>query len=309
MKIIFFGSDDFAAVHLEALFKSDHQILLCVTPPDKPQGRGMKITDNPVKETALKSNCWVVQPDDITDRGLIDRLTKLQADLFVVIAYGKILPQKVLDIPKLYPINVHGSLLPNYRGAAPINWAIIKGETKSGISIIKMNAKMDAGDILAREELTIGDKDTAVDLRQRMMEVGPAFLVKTIDNIARTAINMIPQDPNSVTFAPKLTKELGRIDWKKSAREINNLIRGLQPWPGVYTTYKNKTLKILEAQDASSANAATPGTICDVQKDEFSVAAAKGCLKIKKVHLEAGKPLSAKEFLVGHPLKVGDRLG
>jgi len=309
MNIIFFGSDDFASVHLEALFGSTHKVILCVTPPDKPQGRGMKITDNPVKEAALKNKCAVVQPEDINEPSFVERLSKAGADLFVVIAYGKILPQKILSIPKIYAINVHSSLLPQYRGAAPINWAIINGEINSGISIIKMSPKMDAGDIVGQKEIAIEDSDTSLTLREKMKKIGPVFLAETINAIVAHGCAPIQQDATKVTFAPKLTKELGRIDWHKSAHEINNLIRGLQPWPGVYTSYKNKILKILEAQDIPPAGNAAPGTICDVKKEEFSVTAAKGCLKIMKVHLEASKPMSVKEFLVGHPLKVGDRLG
>ena len=307
MNIIFFGSDDFASVHLEALFKSPHKVLACVTPPDKPQGRGMKLTAGPVKEIALKNKVPVLQPEDIKDKGFQQKIKDLKADLFVVIAYGKFLPQQLLDVPKIFSINVHGSLLPKYRGAAPINWALIKGEKETGISIIKMNEKMDAGDIVAQMEIDIDDEDTALSLREKMKRIGPAFLIETIDNVGAVRERPLrPQDPKKVTFAPKLTKEMGKIDWRKSAVEIYNLVRALQPWPSAYTMYKGKQLKVLISHALQGkVPLAAPGEIVEVSKSEIVVATGEGVLALWAVHLADSKPMDVKDFLLGYRIEKG----
>src|SRR3989338_6768217 len=208
MKIVFFGSDDFALAHLKALYASKHQVFACIIQPDRPKGRGMKTVALPIKEFALEKRIKVFQPVDYKDKTIVDELKKINADVFVVIAYGVILPQDVLDIPKMGSINVHASLLPKYRGAAPVNWVILNGEKETGVSIIKMNAKMDAGDIVAQEKLKIFDNESAFELRQRLMNLGVSLLVKTLEGGINQAKS---QDAKQVTFAPKLSKELGQI--------------------------------------------------------------------------------------------------
>ncbi len=311
MKIIFFGSDDFAKVSLEALKASEHDVVACVTQPDKPKGRGMALTMPPIKEFAGRHDIPVFQPTNLKEVHVIESLKEFQSDLFVVIAYGRILPIEVLSIPYLCCMNVHGSLLPKYRGAAPINWAIINGDRETGVSIIKMNTHMDAGDIFAQTKIKIDPSDTAVSLRARMADLGARLLLKTIDSLEKNAYTLTVQDSAQVSLAPKLTKELGMIVWNKKAEDIHNLIRGLLPWPSAYTRYKGKMLKILEAEvldaDVSLKNF-EPGEISSVDKAGFTVACADKGLLIKKVQPEAGKVMTVKDFLAGHKLKSGERL-
>lgn len=308
MKIIFFGSDDFAGVHLEALLKTSHQIVACVTQPDKPKGRGMKVVFSPIKEIALEHKIPLLQPETLKDSNIISELKAFEADLFVVIAYGRILPQEVLDIPKKMAINVHGSLLPKYRGAAPINWAIINGDRETGVSIIKMNVKMDAGEILSDEKLPIAENDDASTLREKMAQKGKELLLKTISSIEKNTVTLRKQDESRVTIASKLTKELGKINWNQEAVKIHNLIRGLKPWPGAYTFYKGKQLKILSSEIKSSADQAKPGEVLETGRNGILVQARKQSLLIKEVQLEGSKKMTAAEFLIGHSLLKGSIL-
>ncbi len=306
MKIIFFGSDDFAKAHLEYLFKSEHEIVACVTQPDKPKGRGLAVVSSPIKEWAAQHKIPVLQPEQIKNNDLIVKLRAFNPDLFVVIAYGKILPPELLQIPYVCAMNVHGSLLPKLRGAAPINWAIINGEKETGLSIIKMSPLMDSGDIFAQTKIKIEEVDTAVTLRAKMVALGPELLLKTINSLENNNYTLTVQDSRAVTLASKLTKELGRIDWNKKAIEIHNLVRGLLPWPCAHTLFKGKLLKIISTevimQDVSTRK---PGVIVDINQKGLLVATAQNCLLIKEVHLESSKPMGAKIFLLGHRIDVG----
>jgi len=308
MNIIFFGSDDFAAVHLEALFGSEHKVCACVTQPDKARGRGMEVSASPVKETALRKGVPVFQPSDLKEQNFLKGLRVLEPDLFVVIAYGRLLPAEVLAIPRTFAVNVHSSLLPQYRGAAPINWAVINGERETGISIMRVTAKMDAGDIVTQKRLKILKADTAASVRARMMETGPELLLKTIDSLEKGTYTFTVQDDQKATPAPKLTKELGHIQWGKPARAVNNLARGLLPWPTAYTYYQGKLLKILETEVVpGNFLAYSPGEVATVDKKGFTVATADQGLLVKAVHLEASRPMSAYQFMMGHRLGVGFR--
>jgi methionyl-tRNA formyltransferase len=304
MKIVFFGSDDFAAVHLEALAGSACKVLGCVTQPDRPRGRGMKVIVSSVKECAQRHHLPVWQPTDLKDSSFITELKGLQSDLFVVIAYGRFLPSEIFHMPPLGAINVHASLLPKYRGAAPINWVIIHGESETGLSIIKINEEMDAGDILAQLKIPIDREETAVTLRAKMARLGPDLLLKTIHDLP--SCQGKPQNGQFSTFAPKLIKELGNIRWTKRAQEICNLTRGLLPWPSAYTYYKGKALKILEAQvtDTSFPHD-DPGTVLEISKHGITVATGRGTLLIKKVHFQDSKPMEAHDFIIGHDMPVG----
>ncbi len=306
MKIIFFGSDDFALVHLEALARSEHKVVACVTQPDKPKGRGMQTVVSPIKTWALENKVPILQPDVIKDPQFIEKIKEFKSDLFVVIAYGKFLPAVLLKVPSIASLNVHGSLLPLYRGAAPINWAIINGDKTSGLSIIKMNPSMDAGDILAQKTISIDPKDTAPTLRMKMMQAGPALLLETIGLLKNNKAKFVAQDSKKITLAPKLTKELGKIDWQKPAQQIHDLVRGLKPWPGAYTFFKGKLLKILESevimQDISSF---APGTVAAISDRGITVVAGQKTLLVKDVHLESSKPMDALSFVRGHRLEVG----
>jgi len=306
MNIIFFGSDDFAAMNLERLVKSQHKVLAGVTQPDKPRDRHLKVTALPVKETALKYSLPVLQPEAVGDHDFIDKLKSYAADLFVVIAYGKILPTKILSIPQKFCINVHASLLPKYRGASPINWAIINGDQVSGISVIKMNAKMDAGEIISQREIRIDPHDTSSTLRVRLAQASTELLPETIQLIEKNTFRLTPQNEAEATYTKKLTKELGRIDWSDSAVNIHNRVRGLVPWPGAYTHYNGKILKILATQIVEAqSKQSQPGQIVQISKQGVDVATGTGILRVGKVHLESSKVMDVQSFVAGHKITVG----
>lgn len=313
MNIIFFGSDDFAAAHLAALFCSRHKVCACVAQPDKARGRGMQVSASAVKKAAACNGIPVLQPSDLNEQSFLKALKAFDADLFVVIAYGRFLPASVLAMPRALAINVHSSLLPKYRGAAPINWAVMNGERETGLTIMKVTPKMDAGEILAREKMKIFDDDTAVTIRARMSGLGPKLLLKAIDSIEQGTYTLTVQDHLAATMAPKLTKELGHILWNKQALVLHNLARALLPWPTAFTYYQGKLLKILEAEvvprgsplPKGACRSYSPGEVTTVDKKGFVVAAIDKGLLVKRVHLEASKPMSAYQFVVGHQLKPG----
>ena len=308
MNIIFFGSDNFAAAHLQSLIGSRHNVVACVTQPDRPKGRGMKVVISEIKEWAQTNKIPILQPNTLKEDGLVAKLKEFQSDVFVVIAYGRFLPPEILNIPSLGAINVHASLLPQYRGAAPINWAIINGEKETGLSIIKLIEEMDAGDILAQRKMPIADDDTSMTLRAKMIKEGPSLLKKTLDELSENRCTPVAQDHSKATFAPKLIKELGIIQWAKQANDIYNLIRGSLPWPSAYTSYNGKFLKILEAQVVKQEDSQyEPGIVSEVSKEGIVVVAGGGGLLIKQVHLQDSKPMDASAFVRGHEIGVGFR--
>lgn len=308
MKIVFWGSDDFAAAHLKALIDSRHEVAACVTQPDKPKGRGWKVSGPAVKQCAGEHKILLLQPTRLKDEAFLSQLRRLDSDLFVVVAYGQFLPAEVLAVPHRFAVNVHGSLLPKYRGAAPINWAVVNGERQTGISIMKISSVLDAGDVLDQEKIAIAPDDTAVTLRAKMSVTGPALLLKTMDAVEKNRHSLTPQAHEAATFAPKLTKELGRIRWDSKAEVIYNLVRGLLPWPAAYTFYQGKLLKILETEVIDKDfSLISSGEVTEMDKKGFVVAAAEGGLRIKKVHLEASRPMEAHDFVAGHKLEVGFR--
>ena len=306
MKIVFFGSDDFAAKNLENLIGSRHDVLACVTQPDRPKGRSLRITAPQVKLVAGENNIDVLQPRNLKDEDFLDCLKDYNADIFVVIAYGRILPDVVLAIPKIFCINVHGSLLPRYRGAAPINWAIINGEKQTGITIAKINQDLDSGDVLAQRTVDIRDNDTSVVLREKMIQKSIPFLLECLKDVEKGSLRLESQNAENVTYAPKLKKEMGLISWSETSQKIHNLIRGLLPWPSAFTYYEGKILKILESEVvASFSKDAIPGEILAISKQGFIVNTSQQALLVKKVHPESSKPMDAKSFVVGHKLDVG----
>ena len=308
MKIVFFGSDDLAKENLEALIASGQRVVACVTQPDRPKGRTLQLSSPLPKEFALKNNIEVFQPLDLKDKVFLERLRSFEADLFVVIAYGRKLTDELLAIPKIFSINLHTSLLPQYRGAAPIQWAILNGEVQTGVSLIKMNAQLDEGDVIAQKIMTIDREENAVSLKEKMKNQSPPFLLDTIQNIERGEFCFMKQDHDKATFAPKLTKEMGRIDWTKEAHVIHNCIRGLVPWPNAYTYVESKMLKILQASVVEMEQlGGVPGEILAILKDGFIVRAGRGALLIKKVHLESSRLMDAKSFISGYKMKVGFR--
>lgn len=306
MKIIFFGSDDFAAENLKRLLDEKFSVVACVAPPDRPSGRGLKVVFSEVKSLARSANIPVLQPENIRDKEFLGRINEYGADLFIVIAYGKILPAALLAVPKIFCINVHGSLLPKYRGAAPINWAIINGEKETGFSIIKMSPRMDAGEIIVQDKMTIGDDENAGQMRERMAKASAVTLCATIKNIAAGKLKLISQDESRVTSAPKITKDLGKIDWAKPAVEIHNLVRGLWPWPGAQTSIKGKKLKIVRSSVVEHNISHHPGSILEISRDGISVATGQGALILREVHPESGKIMPAASYAAGQRLKAGE---
>lgn len=310
MKIIFFGSDDFAAVHLEHLLDFGHEIVCCVTGPDKPQGRGMKIIISPIKQIAIDKKIPCLQPTTLKDKGVVDRLRTFGADVFAVVAYGRLLTQEILDIPSLLCLNVHGSLLPKYRGAAPVNWAILNGDKVTGVTIQKMALSLDTGDIIAQDVMNIEDGENAAQLRKRMSLVGARLLIKVLDQSTMGQISLSPQDESQATFAPKLTKEMGRINWNLQASQVINQLRGLQPWPGAYTFYNGKILKIIEADLVTDDSGLfKPGQVVSVDKSGFQVACSDRLISVRQIQPEAGKSMPAASFVAGYKIIPGIQLG
>jgi len=307
MKIIFFGSDIFAVPALETLARHKFSVAAVVTQTDKKQGRHLAVGYSEIKKAALKLKLNVLQPEKINEAKFIQTLKDLQPDLFVVSAYGKILSQEILDIPMIMPINIHGSLLPKYRGAAPINWSIINGETQTGITLIKMNESMDAGEIISQSSLEIIDSDTGVTLREKLSRLGAETLIQTIKKIQQKEdISLTPQDERLVSFAPKLKKSDGFINWQQDARAIHNRIRGMLPWPGSFTHYHEKVVKILSAEPAEESTVSgNAGEIVEIFKSGIMVATGKGFLKIKELQLESAKSLPAWQFVSGQRIEKG----
>ena len=312
MNIIFFGTSEFAIPSLKALLASRHKVLALVTQPDRKRGRSLKLSPPPTKVLALTHDIPVYQGLNASGKESIEYLKKLDADLFIVISFGQILKKEVLEIPKLYPINLHGSLLPKYRGAAPTNWAIINGEKTSGVTIIKMNEKMDEGDIISKKEIAIDTDDTNITLSESLSDAGAGLLLETIDLIGCAGKNLkfVKQDDSKATYALKLKKTDGMIDWTRPCVEIHNKVRGLLPWPGAYTYYDGKILKILKTQisDLAAPGEISPGEVISVVKDEgIIVRTGSGNIAIQNLQLEGKKALDADSFVRGHKISAGYR--
>ncbi|MCM8792385.1 MAG: methionyl-tRNA formyltransferase [Candidatus Omnitrophica bacterium] len=312
MNIVFFGSSNFSLYFLEHLFNKRNDVLTVITVTDKPKGRGLKLSITPVKEFCLKNNIKVYQFDNINSVHSKETLEKLKADLFVVVSFGQIISKEILEIPKLFSINVHASLLPKYRGAAPINWAIIKGEKETGISIIKMVEKLDAGPIILQRKIDIDITDDASSLEKKIAYLGKELLIQVIENIENNNLFLLPQNDKEATFAPKLKKRDGLIDWSKSAEEIYNLIRGCYGWPSAFTYYNDKLLKIYKAEYLSEPQLESdylPGQITDIMPKAIIVNCRKSKLLIKELQLEGKKRMTASEFICGYKIKKGEILG
>ena len=310
MKIVFFGTSEFAVPALRELSGSRHKVLALVTQPDRKRGRRLLLSPPPTKVVALTKDIPVFQPQDASGAESIEYLKKLAADLFVVISFGQILKKEVLSIPVLYSINLHGSLLPKYRGAAPTNWAIINGEKTTGVTVIKMNEKMDEGDIILKKEITLDDEDTNITLSEKLSELGAGALIETIDLIeGKNKAAFTKQDLKFATYAPKLKKEDGLIDWKNQAINIHNRVRGLLPWPGAYTHFEGKVIKILRTEVVSgltSDSKARPGKIIDIVNGKgILVRTGSEDISITHLQLEGKKAMDADSFLRGHKLSTG----
>lgn len=309
MKIVFMGTPDFSVGTMEALIEAGHEIVLAVTQPDKPRGRGKKVSCSPVKETAMKHHIPVYQPRRIREPECVEYLRGIDADIYVVIAFGQILPQEILDIPKYGCINVHASLLPKYRGAAPIQWAIIAGDKETGVTTMQMDAGMDTGDILLTEKVAIDPKETGGSLFDKLSKVGAELCVETLQAIEDHTVTPVRQDPEKATYTKMIQKQNGEIDFLKSASEIECLIRAMNPWPSAYTHLGTKMLKIWDADVVEEDSDGIYGEIIRVEKDAFYIKTGKGVLKINEVQLEGKKRMDTASFLRGFHLKEGDRCG
>jgi len=311
MNIVFFGSSQFAVPALKALIKSGHKIPCVVTQPDRKKGRGLHLSTTEVKMVAEDASLKIYQPANINSPEAVNYLKSLLPDLFVVVAYGQILSQEVLDIPKIFSINIHASLLPKYRGAAPINRAIIRGEKNTGITIIKLVKEMDAGPIILQKSIDIEELDTAFNLEEKLAKMGAGLLPETLKAIENNKYELKAQDERGVSLAPKLKKEDARIDWEKPAREIYNLIRGCFLKPGAFTYYQGRLLKIYKAETSPCVHsiAGAPGEIAQVSKDGLVVVTGEGNLTIKELQIEGKRRMTVEDFIAGHKIKIGERLG
>lgn len=308
MRIIFMGTPDFAVPSLEELIKSKYEVTAVFTQPDKPKGRGKKLTPPPIKEKALENNIPVFQPKSIKEPSIIDKIIELSPDMIVVVAYGQILPKKVLETPKLGCINVHASLLPKFRGAAPINWAIIKGEEITGVTTMYMEEGLDTGDMILKNEIEIGDL-TAGELHDKLSVLGAELLVSTIEQIVENKAPREKQNSDESSYAPILDKALGEINWHRSAKEIYNLIRGVCPWPTAYTTYKGNKFKIWKAKWINDDSEKEPGVILEVNKEGIYVNTGKNILIIEELQFPGGKRMAVGEYIKGNEIEKNIRLG
>ncbi|KOC49594.1 methionyl-tRNA formyltransferase [Clostridium botulinum] len=308
MKIVFMGTPEFAVPSLEAII-DNFGVEAVFTQPDRPKGRGKKVAMSPVKEVALKNNIEICQPNKLKNEPeFIGKLKNIEPDFIIVVAYGQILPKEVLEIPKYACINLHASLLPKYRGAAPLNWAIINGEKKSGNTTMLMDVGLDTGDMLMTQEVEINEDMTAGELHDILMNQGGELLVETINKMVKGEINPQKQDESSTCYASMLDKKMACIDWKNSAKNIHNLIRGLNPWPVAYTYYNDKAMKVYKSQILNEKNDKEPGTIIEVSKNGLKVVCGDGTLLIEEIQFPGKKSLRVEEYIRGNSIDVGSIL-
>ena len=320
MKIVYMGTPDFAVGPLEAIVAAGHQVTLVVTQPDKQKGRGKSVSYTPVKECAIRHNIPVFQPVKIKEQEAVEILRKQEADIFVVAAFGQILSEELLNMPKYGAVNIHASLLPKYRGAAPIQWVILEGEMETGVTIMQMDKGLDTGNMLLRTVVPVEKEETGETLHDKLAMAGSKLIVEALTAIEAGTIEPEKQKDEESCYARMLTKSLGQINWQEDAEKIERLIRGLNSWPSAYTKYGNKTLKLWKGQVLSEQDervlesikgqgmepeSIKPGTVCFVSKEEIYVKTGKDFLNIVELQLEGKKRMTAKEFLLGRQIEVG----
>lgn len=308
MRIIFMGTPDFSVETMEALLAAGHEIVLAVTQPDRPKGRHGKVTFSPVKEAALRHGIPVYQPVRIKKPECLEELKKYQPDICVVIAFGQILPESVLDLPKYGCVNVHASLLPKYRGAAPIQWAVANGDPVSGVTTMQMDTGMDTGDILLKEEVKLAEKETGGSLFERLSGIGAQLCVRTLQGLEEGNLKPVPQDSDQATYSHMIKKKDGLLDFSESAKRLECLIRAMNPWPSAFTHLGKKTLKIWGADIVPEDSGHAPGEISQIGKDFFCVQTGEGQLQIRELQLEGKKRMDSASFMRGYPLKEGTLL-
>jgi methionyl-tRNA formyltransferase len=309
LRVVFFGTPEFAVPTLEALLGSRHAVAAVVTQPDRPRGRGQKTLDAPVKQHALAAGLTVLQPSTLKGAEFPAALHALAADIGVVAAYGRILSEAVLAVPPLGMINVHASLLPRWRGAAPVHRAVMAGDPETGVTIMRVVKALDAGAMLDATRRPIDANETSADVERDLARLGAGLLVSTLDRLAAGPIEERPQDETAATYAPRLTKEEGRIDWDRTATEIHNQVRGLHPWPLAYSFLNGQRVIIRRTAVASREHvpAAAAGTILAAHADDLQVAARGGSVRIVELQAEGKRPMRAREFLAGHRVSAADR--
>lgn len=309
MKIVFMGTPEIATGCLQKIIDEKYEVIGVVTQPDKPQNRGKKLGMPPVKELALKYDIPVYQPVKAREESFVETLKELNPDVIVVVAFGQILPKEILDIPKLGCINVHVSLLPKYRGAAPINWVIINGESKTGVTTMYMDEGLDTGDMILKTEFDLDDEITAGELHDKMMVLGAQTLKETLDLIEKGCAPREKQNHDEFSYAPMMNKALGNIDWNKSAKEIHNLVRGVNPWPSAYTTYDDKTMKVWKSRVLGETSDKTYGTILKVDKEGMRVSTKDNVILIEELQMPGKKRVLVSEYIKGNSIESGKVLG
>jgi methionyl-tRNA formyltransferase len=309
MRVLFWGTPDFAVKSLKALIESNHQVVGVITQPDRPRGRGQKIQPTPVKEEALKHNIPVFQPEKIkNNQEFLETIKKLNPDISVVVAYGKILPEEIINIPKYKTINVHASLLPEYRGAAPIQRAIMEGKDKTGVCIMEIIKELDAGDVYACREVEIIEDDDIISLHDKLAEEGARLLIEVLDKIEKGEIDKKPQNHEKTTYAKPIEKSEGKIDFSRSAKEIFNQIRALKVWPKAYAKFRDEEVKILDAKIVECNVNALPGEIIKAdEKEGIVVKTGDGCLLLKIIQFPNSKPITTQDAIRGYKIKAGER--
>ncbi|MBU1567291.1 MAG: methionyl-tRNA formyltransferase [Proteobacteria bacterium] len=305
LRIVFMGTPDFAAANLQALLTGPDQVVAVVSQPDRAKGRGKKISPTPTKVVAEAAGIPVLQPTKIKTEEFRNGLLSYQPDLIVVAAYGRILPPSLLELAPMGCINVHGSLLPRYRGAAPIQWAIIKGETEFGVTIIQMDQGMDTGDMLLKAKITADPKETAGSLMEKLSILGGQTLLQAIKGLKEGSITPVPQDSSQATMAPMLKKEDGLIDWNRSAKEIECLIRGLDPWPSTFCYLQENRLRLFSPEVVYMESPAQPGTVIQADQRGMLVACGKNALQIGELQPDGKKRMTVESFCCGHPIPPG----
>lgn len=309
MKIVYMGTPDFAVGPLEALLAAGHSVTAVVTQPDKPKGRGGRVQMSPVKECALAHGIPVMQPVKIRKAEAVAELKETEADIYIVAAFGQILSQEILDIPRFGCLNIHASLLPDYRGSAPIQWVILNGEKETGVTIMQMDAGIDTGDMLLKSAVPIGEKETDETLFDKLSAAGSALIVEALKKLEAGELIPEKQGDTDSFYARQLEKGMGLIDWKEPSAMIERRVRGLYSWPGAYTFYKGKMLKIRMAEAVAEPADAEPGTVSAVTKDVVWVNTGEGKLLLQEVQLEGKKRMAVKDFLLGCKIGKGDELG
>ena len=305
MRVIFMGTPDFSVGTLEALIEAGHDVCLAVTQPDRPKGRGKELQFPPVKEAAVAHQIPVYQPERIRRPECVEELRKYQADVIVVVAFGQILPKDILELTPYGCINVHASLLPDYRGAAPIQWAILNGEKETGVTTMQMDEGLDTGDMILRQEVPILPDETGESLHDKLAAAGAALCVETLQALEEGTAIFEPQGEPKTAYARMLTKDMGKIDWNRPAEELERLVRGLNSWPSAYTTWDGKTMKIWTAEVSEEDTEQAPGTVTKVEKESFSVQTGKGQLKVLELQIPGKKRMGTGEFLRGYHLQEG----